>query len=155
MNYCALESSFWLGWNPERGLRGLTAAMRGGGASIFTVTVPSTSALVPPLNAVFALAGSSKGSPKRKLTIAFTWSHRDGFALPTISGEVIAQRFGPFAGLHVKAHYAYEDGASGRLFHEAIGVRLGRKTFEAFLQALRLLLTAREMQEMAGEGAHP
>ncbi len=151
MNRYTLEASFWLGLRSDEALESLMDATTGGEATVFTVELPPTSCATGPIDAVYALAGDAHGSAKRRLSVAFTWSHRGGFALPTMSGEIEARRFGPFASIYVRAHYASEDSAAGRLFHEALGERIGRKAFEGLVTAIELLLTPRVRR--AGEGS--
>ena len=140
--YHAFETSFWLPSRCEAALNRLVAAMAGGQANICTVEMPSTLGRGPALRSVFALAGSPCGSAKRRLTVPFTWSHQRGFSLPSMTGELVARRFGPFAGIYVRALYSHDTGAAGRIFQEAIGERVARKTFDALVSAIRLVLSA-------------
>lgn len=141
VTYHAMQTSFWLPARSERALNRLVAAMADGQATICTVDMPSTFGLGPALRSVFALAGSPRGSAKRRLTVPFTWSHQHGFSLPSMTGTLVARRFGPFANVHVRALYAYEAGTPGRIFQEAVGERVARKTFDALVSAIWLLLS--------------
>jgi hypothetical protein len=139
VNYCAIETSFWIRARSDAALSGVVAAILGGEATLFNVAVPSVVSSVPPVKAVFALAGRAALS-SRHSSIAFTWSHKDGFPLPSMYGEIVARRLGPLTSVRVRARYAYDDGAAGRLFHEAIGDRIGRKIFGELVGAIRSLL---------------
>lgn len=138
--YHELETSFWLPAGSESALERLISAMRDGQATIFTIAMPSTSGFGAALDSVFALAGSPRGSAKHRLIMPFTWSHQRGFSLPSMTGELTARRFGPIAYVRVRALYAYDADTPGRIFHEAIGEQVARKTFDALTDAIRLLL---------------
>lgn len=149
--YHALETSFWLRSRCEPALNALIAAMADGQATIFTVDMPSTLSFGPALHSVFALAGSPCGSAKHRLTVPCTWSHQRGFSLPSMTGQLVARRFGPFANVHVRALYAHDTDVAGRIFHEAIGERVAHKTFDALVGAIRLVLSSHETQKMVGK----
>ncbi len=136
MNRHSLETNFRLGLRSDEALASLMEATMGGVASIFTVAIPPASLAAAPIDAVYVLAGRAAGSVKRRLSIAFTWSHQGGFALPTMSGEIVV-----------------DDDAAARLFHEAIGARIGAKAFEALLTAIELLLTPRRRALREGSTA--
>ena len=147
ITYHALETKFWLPARSESSLKRLIAALADGEAKLFTVAFPSTFGFVPALDTVFALAGSPEGSPRARLTIAFTWSHQRGFSLPSMTGALVARRFGPFASISVRALYGHDTSAPGRIFQEAMGERLARKTFDALVAAIQLLLAPGQTME--------
>jgi hypothetical protein len=87
------------------------------------------------VRAVFAL----KPLPSRQGTgpVHFAWSPADGGGLPSMRGTIGVRHFGPFANLTVHAGYRYDDGPAGRLFHEAVGEKLGKVIFANLLSVLK------------------
>jgi hypothetical protein len=75
-----------------------------------------------------------------QLGLAFTWSHNDDVPLPSMSGMLVARRFGPLLILSVHAHYSCGLDVPERLFFEAVGCRLAEKTFAGLKRALVYLL---------------
>jgi hypothetical protein len=49
--------------------------------------------------------------------------------------------------VETRARYAYDEAVPGRLFHEAIGARLGRRTFETLVSAIQALLTQPQQRQ--------
>lgn len=70
----------------------------------------------------------------------FSWSHDDASVLPEMTGTIFARRFGPIVLLRVRARYLRSLDIADRLFYEAVGERLARRTFAALRHALRHLL---------------
>jgi hypothetical protein len=73
-------------------------------------------------------------------TLSFTWQHESAAILPSMSGTLIARRFGPLVVLLIHAKYARGLDVAERLFHEAVGRRLAKRTFAALRHALVHLL---------------
>jgi hypothetical protein len=110
------------------------------GPELFSVYVQTKDDGNPPINAIFGLDADAAIVRGAKTSLSFTWTYRYGFPLPSMHGEIVARRFGPVVSLAVRAHYSYDDGPAGRLFHEAVGGRLARETFAKLMVALRLLI---------------
>jgi hypothetical protein len=99
----------------------------------------------PPIETIFTLEKSSTPAPRRSGALAFTWTNCGGFPLPSMRGEFVTRRFGPFVGLFVRINYAYDGGPAGRLFHEAVGEALARQVFKKLVSLIkRAVLESRE-----------
>ncbi|HTX60522.1 MAG TPA: hypothetical protein VMH02_12710 [Verrucomicrobiae bacterium] len=92
----------------------------------------------------------------RRGAYAFTWTHRSGFALPSMRGEAVARRLGPVLVVSVTASYEVPAGPAARLFGQAVGERLARKTFDRLSGAIRVVFGgATKRSEPALRGHSP
>jgi hypothetical protein len=103
------------------------------GADRFSLRIAARRA---PIEALFVFTpGAMTGR-----TLAFSWTHEGDALLPSMSGSIGARRFGPLVVLSVRAHYACGYDLPERLFIEAVGSKLAKRTFAALRHALVHLL---------------
>ena len=128
-----LRTAVWILHGSIDPLQTLAAARNTPGVDRFSLRI---AARRTPIEALFVFApGTILGR-----TLAFEWTHEGDAFLPSMSGTIGARRFGPLVVLSVRAHYACGYDVPERLFIEAVGSKLARRTFRALRHALVHLL---------------
>ena len=137
-----LQESFWIPWNDETrtALEAVWQSL-GGGPELFGVRVRRNPGDDVSASAIFALRGRSSKAVSPKSPLPFAWTHVFGFPLPSMRGEIVARRIGPFVGITVRAQYAHADDVAAKLFQEALGNSLAQRTFDRLLGAVRQLVS--------------
>lgn len=128
-----LQTAVWILHGSIDPLQTLAAAHETPGADRFSLRIQARKA---PIEALFIFRPSLVH--ERELT--FSWIHDGAAPLPSLSGTIAARRFGPLVVLSVRARYACGLDVPERLFFEAVGSRLAKRTFAALRHALVHLL---------------
>lgn len=128
-----LRTSVWILHGSIDPLQTLASAHRTPGADRFSLRIAARRA---PIEALFVF----QPSPVCERALSFTWRHEGDALLPSMSGTIVARRFGPLVVLTVRARYACGWDVPERLFFEAVGRKLARRTFNALRHALVHLL---------------
>jgi hypothetical protein len=71
--------------------------------------------------------------------LEFNWLHRSGCPLPSLTGTIAVNRFGPFCAIVVEGVYDLCDDVVGRLLDD-VGGRLAKKSLRHLVGALRVML---------------
>ncbi len=141
-----LRTAVWILHGSIDPLETLAACSAAGGMDRFAVRI-SGGAHRLPIEAHFIFSPSGPCDD----ALLFRWTHVDAAPLPSMTGTITARRFGPLVMLSISARYACGLDVPERLFFEAIGCRLARRTFAALRRALIHLLQhlpARSMHEV-------
>lgn len=128
-----LRTAIWILHGSIDPLQTLAAARGNPASERFSLRIAARGA---PIEGIFVF---SPGTILER-TLSFSWSHQDRTPLPSMHGTIAARRFGPFVLLSVRATYACGLDVAERLFYEAVGQRLARRTFAALRRALVHLL---------------
>ena len=141
-----LRTAVWILHGSIDPLQTLASAHAVPGADRFSLRIH---ARVSPIEALFRF----RCSMVRDSELGFTWTHEGDALLPSMSGTIVARRFGPLVILTLRARYACGYDVPERLFFEAVGRKLARRTFVALRRAvLHLLqhLPSRSIYELSG-----
>jgi hypothetical protein len=128
-----LRTAVWIFHGSIDPLQTLAAARANPGSERFSLKIAARRA---PIEGIFVF----RPGTIIERTLSFAWTHEGDAMLPSMNGTIIARRFGPLVVLSVHARYACGYDVPERLFFEAVGRRLAKRTFGALRHALVHLL---------------
>lgn len=140
-----LRTAVWILHGSIDPLETLAACSAVSGADRFAVRICNARRTPIEAHFIFTPAGPHEDA------LLFRWAHEDPAPLPSMTGTISARRFGPLVVLTINARYACGLDLPERLFFEAVGCKLARRTFAALRRALIHLLQhlpARSMHEV-------
>ena len=140
MSATTVQQAVWIPCRPDTELALGVASILNEGPELFAVRAAAGDR---PVDAIFALEAIDERERARTGTVKFRWTHRRGFELPSMRGAIAVRRLGLLSSIHIRATYDYDNGPAGRLFHQAVGEQLGRKTFEQLIASIKLLAKAK------------